>query len=356
MPVIEINGEPVVPVADLTANGPGGIERSVARLLTVGGEWMRRRRLALLSALVVLVVVSASASAALTRTNGRIVFVGARCGETSCKWRIITATARDKDEQLLATFPDSAFDEHVIVNPSPDGQRLAFMAYQKIWVMSRNGSDRHVVFTPPNDGTGVDDGPSFTPDGQHLVFTRCCPEGYGYTLWMTNLRGTNLRDVTKEPQVNGDGPADTTPQVSPDGTRVAFNRCFPDQGCVVAVANLRTGQPHNLTDPSLDSQQPNWSPDGNWIVFEYHSANGTPNIAVINRWGHHLHFLTRASSGATNDAAYSPDGRSIIFSHYPGTNGTTDLYRMRPDGTHRRVVTRTPRAFELEPKWMAATP
>ena len=36
-----------------------------------------------------------------------------------------------------------------------------------------------------------------------------------------------------------------------------------------------------------------------------------------------------------------------------GTNQTLDLYRMRPDGTHRRAITNTPRADELEPKWMA---
>jgi Tol biopolymer transport system component len=316
---------------------------------------MRRCPLAFLLALVVLVVVSSAASAAPTRVNGRIVFVRARCGQTACKWRILTATARDRDEQLLATFPDGAFDDHFIVNPSPDGQKLAYMAYQKIWVMNSDGTDRHVVFAPPSDGTGVDDGPSFTPDGQHLVFTRCCPTGDGYSLWMINVRGTGLRDVTKEPSVNGDGPADTTPQVSPDGRWIVFNRCFPDQGCVVAVASMRTGRHHDLTDPSLDSQQPNWSPGGNQIVFEYHGVNDTPNIAVINRWGHHLHYLTRASSGANNDAAYSPDGRWIIFSHYPGAGATTDLYRMQPDGMHRRMITRTPRAFELEPKWMAAS-
>jgi Tol biopolymer transport system component len=314
---------------------------------------MRRWKLGMLAAgLLLMVGMSASASAEV-RTNGRIVFVRARCGETSCKWRIVTATPRDRDEHVLGWFPDGAFDDHFIVNPSRDGRRLAFMAYNRIWVMNSDGSDRHVVFAPPNDGTGVDDGPSFTPDGQHLVFTRCCPTGFGYSLWMISLQSTHLRDVTKEPFVNGDGPADTTPQVSPNGRWVAFNRCFPDQGCVVSVANMRTGQRHDLTDPSLDSQQPNWSPDSNRIVFEYHNAHGWPNTAVINRWGHRLHYLTRGDA-VNNNAAYSPDGRWIIFTHYPGTRHTLDLYRMRPDGTHRHVITRTPRADELEPKWMAA--
>jgi Tol biopolymer transport system component len=171
---------------------------------------------------------------------------------------------------------------------------------------------------------------------------------------MINLNGRHLRDVTKEPFVNGDGPADTTPQVAPDGRWVAFNRCLPGENCEIAVANLRTGHIRNLTSTSLDTQQPNWAPDSKRIVFEYHPADGTINIAVIGRFGHHLRRLTRSSHFWNLDAAYSPDGRWIIYDRYPATGDTTDLYRMRPDGAHQRAITRTRNAYELEPKWMPA--
>jgi len=314
---------------------------------------IRRWKLGMLAAVLLLIVGFAPSASAGIRANGRIVFVRARCSDTACQWRIVTATPRDQDEHVLATFADGVFDDHFIVNPSPDGRRLAFMANQKIWIMNSDGSDLHVVFAPPTDGTGVDDGPSFTPDGQHLVFTRCCPKGYGYSLWMISIHGTHLRDITREPFQHGNGPADTTPQVSPDGRRVVFNRCFSNTPCAIAVADIHTGRIHNLTNPTLDSQQPNWSPDGNRIVFEYDPRGGMINIAVINRWGHHLHKLTSDNSAANFDAAYSPDGRWIIFSHYPGSADTLDLYAMRPDGTHRRTITQTPRLHELEPKWMA---
>ena len=172
----------------------------------------------MLAAALLLMVGLASSASADIRANGRIVFVRARCSDTACQWRIVTATPQDQDEHVLATFPDGVFDDHFIINPSPDGRRLAFMANQKIWIMNSDGSDLHAVFAPPPDGTGVDDSPSFTPDGQHLVFTRCCPKGFGYSLWMISIRGTHLRDITKEPFQHGNGPADTTPQVSPDGS------------------------------------------------------------------------------------------------------------------------------------------
>lgn len=308
---------------------------------------MRRYLWIAASSLVVLLWLSASASAAPTSSNGRLVFVRFRCGETSCKWRIVTATPRDRDEHVLAWFPDGAFDDHFIVNPSPDGRLLAFMAYQKIWVMNSDGSNRHAVFTPPNDGSGVDDGPSFTPDGHHLVFVRCCPQPFGYSLWMINTNGTHLRDITR------DRFADTTPQVSPDGRLVAFNRCR-DNGCQIAVANLRTGHIRNLVRFGMDTQQPNWSPDGKRIVFEYHPTGGTINIATINRRGGDLHKLTRSTTVYYLDASYSADGRWIIFDRFPGTNQTLDLYRMRPNGRNIQAITRTPIGNELEPKSMAA--
>jgi Tol biopolymer transport system component len=82
--------------------------------------------------------------------------------------------------------------------------------------------------------------------------------------------------------VNGDGPADTTPQVAPNGNQIVFNRCFPTGGCVVTTVSINGGTIHNLTDPALDSQHPNWSPDSRKIVFTIHSEDGTENIAIMN--------------------------------------------------------------------------
>lgn len=140
-------------------------------------------------------------------------------------------------------------DDHLIVNWSPDGSKAVFMVDQAIWQVNADGTGRR-VFAPPA-GTGLDDGPTFTPDGKHTVFTRCCPAGFGYSLWMIDADGTNLTDVTKEPFVNGDGPGDVAPQVSPDGKRIVFDRCFPDQPCVVATVNVNGGDLRQLTDNSI---------------------------------------------------------------------------------------------------------
>src|SRR4029453_8228798 len=81
---------------------------------------------------------------------------------------------------------------------SPDGTSAIFMADQGIWQVDADGSNLHLLWSPPPDGTGIDDGPTFTPDGRHIVFTRCCPKNSGYSLWMINSDGTGLKKVTTE--------------------------------------------------------------------------------------------------------------------------------------------------------------
>ena len=299
---------------------------------------------------------SGPAQAVVPGANGRIVFTRAVCNSTCSNWEIVTANANDTNEQVVAgPYPSSAFSEHFIANWSPDGRSLTFMVNQGIWKVNADGSGLRDLFQPPAD-TGVDDGPAFTPDGKHIIFTRCCITGYGYSLWMINSDGGGLKDVTKEPFVNGDGPADTTPQVSPDGKTIVFNRCFPDAPCVVATENINGTGLHDLTDNTqFASEHPNWSPDGAKIVFEMRPFNGSPNIATINPDGTGLTQLTFSvgRGAASQDPAYSPDGTKIIFSQSRSTS-VAALFTMNPDGSGVSQVTQTP-ALELAPEWAIAS-
>jgi TolB protein len=304
-----------------------------------------------------------TAHAVVPGNNGRIVFARAMEPCTSgCNWELVAADPNDANEIVLAgPFPRSVWDDHFIANWSPDGSSVIFVADlgdgSGIWQANADGSGLHEVFAAPA-GSGFDDGPAFTPDGTHIIFTRCCPEGYGYSLWSINADGTGLKDLTKEPFVNGDGPSHNLPQVSPNGKRILFHRCVPnDSGdCTsqIAVVNINGESLRLLTPPTLNAQVANWSPDGKRIVFEIHPPDATTNIAIMNADGSGLRQLTfdTGRMDGSISPCFSPDGTKILFAHSLST-GWTDLFSMNPDGSGVTRVTGRGTG-EFWPQWAAA--
>jgi TolB protein len=231
------------------------------------------------------------------------------------------------------------------------------MVNQDIWQVNADGSNLHLVWSPPPDGTGIDDGPTFTPDGKYIIFTRCCPKNSGYSLWRITADGTKLHKLTSEnvpPSV--DGPSDNLPQVSPDGTSIAYHRNVVDRrnhahlGNRVVVANINGGNVRELTDPALNAQVPNWSPSSKKLVFETNPAGSYTQIAIVRVDGSGYRQLTFGGTKTASIApSFSPDGTKIIFTRCPSTH-FCDLYTMNPDGSRVTEVTTTA-AGELCPQW-----
>ena len=296
--------------------------------------------LLVLMALTLVIATSGTTSAVVPGENGRIVF--ARCVWVGdCNWEIVASDLDGAHEIVLAgPYPRKVWDDHFTANWSPDGQSVIFMAKQAIWEVNADGSDLHKVWEPPTTHTGIDDGPSFTPDGERIVFTRCCPKVSGYALWMINADGTGLTQVTDESVPPGvDGPSDNLPQVSPDGTRIAYHRNVNEQNRVVTV-NIDGGDRRQLTDPALNAQFPNWSPDSKQVVFEMFSKSGNLEIGIVRADGTHLHRLTFSDKYANFGPAFSPDGTKILFSRQLRGGQWVGLFTMNLDGSEVTQLSR----------------
>jgi Tol biopolymer transport system component len=315
-----------------------------------------------------LVAVGGRARAVVPGTNGRILFSRAICfSDVRPCWEIVAADPNGTHETLIAgPYRRKVWDDHFIANWSPDGKTVIFMAKlgrrQAIWEVNADGTGLHAIWSPPNDGSGIDDGPAFTPDGRYIIFTRCCPKPSGYGLWRINVDGSRLRIVTREVAggPNVDGPSDNLPQVSPDGRWIAFHRnvvdCADPSDCGnrIATVNFAGGHLRELTDPSINAQIPNWSPDSERIVFEMYPPDGGAEVGIVNADGTGFRQLTFGNQETFSFApSFSPDGKKIIFSRFPSTGGV-DLFTMNPDGNGVTEVTRTA-SIELWPQWAAAS-
>ena len=98
------------------------------------------------------------------------------------------------------------------------------------------------------------------------------------------------------------------------------------------MINTDGSNPTNLTnDPSADTL-PDWSPDGNKIAF-VSSRNGGQDIYVMNANGSNVTRLTSNPPFFSVSPKWSPDGTRIAYEH----NG--EIYEMNSDGSSQTNLT-----------------
>lgn len=110
----------------------------------------------------------------------------------------------------------------------------------------------------------------------------------------------------------------SAPSISPDGLWVVFASSeITDSRNNKSVSRLwlvptdGSAPPRQLTNPVARDNNPKWSPDGRWILFES-TRSGNSQIWVISPYGGEAKQITKISTDAST-ATWSPDGRHIGF-------------------------------------------
>lgn len=239
--------------------------------------------------------------------------------------------------------------------PGENGQ-IAFRRYLgpdrtkgAIFIANRDGSgERRLTSAPGNAG---DDYPDVSPDGSFVAFQRCART---CGIYMVNTDGTGLRRVSD--RCRGVPPKctdDSYPAISPDGRQIAFVRAFGrirhDQIAHVGIYRMRIDGSH-LRKVSLPATRtaedgdPQWSPDGKQIVFVRHNFSVRPRggqaVFVINADGTGLRRVTAYKLRAGDGPDWSPDGSQILFRSPENEDFLDcDIWTIHPDGTGLRRVT-----------------
>jgi TolB protein len=170
-----------------------------------------------------------------------------------------------------------------------------------------------------------------------------------------NLDGTGRRVVYT---TNGFAADLDYPVFSPDGRQIVFERhnsglSRPADKHAVFVINADGTNLHRLTPwGENDGDNPDWSPNGKWIIYHSHldDPTGQAQYFLIHPDGTGRKQLTHYPHGThVASASFSPDGSSIVLSKGP-EGGNVDVYTMRLDGTHLRRLTRS-RLWDSAPEW-----
>jgi Tol biopolymer transport system component len=132
--------------------------------------------------------------------------------------------------------------------PSRDGKQIFALGTKQRGELVRYDIKSH-QFLPFLSGISATD-PTFSRDGKWFAYASY-PD---HTLWRSRSDGTERMQLTFPPMEV------IFPEISPDGTRVAF---FIDKG-ELFVTDMQGGQAQKVAD---NARYASWSPDGNLLVF-----------------------------------------------------------------------------------------
>lgn len=240
--------------------------------------------------------------------------------------------------------------------PSPDGLRIVYATYDSwstsIVVANRDGTGRVTLY----QDSGYNDQPAWSADGNRIAFRHRTP-GSGTDIYVVDASdGGNLLNVTAGHGATSQAWPAWSP-VMPDNSQwIAYSHAENGAAQIWAVRADGTGARRVTTAVDVYDDQPNWSPDGQRIVFQRSGSAIFGDLYVVNASGGAGGLLMQLAgplAGGQFAPTYSPDGQLIAFSSRH--NGTFyQIYTVWHDGT--RIAQRTQDDADLDyPRWMILT-
>jgi eukaryotic-like serine/threonine-protein kinase len=202
--------------------------------------------------------------------------------------------------------------------PSTDGKKLYVLGEQPRGELVRY-DPKSGQFVPILSGISAQ-GVDYSRNGEWVAYVSY-PDG---TLWRCKADGSQRLQLTFPPMRTA------WPRWSPEGKRIAFTATSPGKPWKIHLISSDGGNPQEVLPTDRDESEPNWSPDGNLLVFGRNpfwevGAHAEMAIEIVDLRTHEKSTLN-GSEGLWSPR-WSPDGH-YISAYRPDSTGLR-LFDMR---------------------------
>jgi Tol biopolymer transport system component len=189
---------------------------------------------------------------------------------------------------------------------------------------------------------------AWSPDGTRLAFSAIQDfnqETGDAEIYVMNADGSDLMDLSNNPA------AEAAPDWSPDGQGIVFSSTRSGKDELFIVNADGDGLRQLTRDPNTYARDPRWSPDSSRIAFTC-TRDSESSICLISPDGRGLIVLTPGVS-----PLWSPDGKKIAY-HGSGDGKHTAIFVISTDGKNIEQVTHNDSdafSFDWSPdgRWIA---
>jgi Tol biopolymer transport system component len=301
--------------------------------------------------------VGALALAAVLVSVGVLLAVGlfsnGRSKMTPGVRRPTTGPTKPGTEQMLSIVDVNSGDRTAFRAPlgasgfdfTPDGSMVTYTdvdenGIHQVFVMGADGSNRKQLTHGTLGVTPTGTPPQWSPDGSRIAYWAFLP-GSGIEIFVVRVSDGVSTRVTNEPKdvYEGGWASDrsfvfsisnaasaypllarsivletgktatiardvSTPEVSPDGTQIAFDSYFRPQGeAWLSLMNIDGTSRKKIQHVSYNGSYPKWSPDGTKIAYVDSPADGVSGTYIYDLATGVTRFLTagRIESWIDND-------------------------------------------------------
>ena len=234
-------------------------------------------------------------------------------------------------------------------NASPswrsDCAEIAYVQNAGVAVMQPDGEHLRDLYRYEHGGSVAASAVSWTawsPDGTRVALAaenRGSDVSYwARHIWVIEADGSNMAQLTNGPHWDAD------PSWSPDGNQIVFNRSFFEGDSYIVTIDVDGSNETPLTAGSTKEYSPSWSPDG--ANIGYVTEHG--QLALMASDGSNRREIVANHAERFGGMSWSPDSSQIAYTRDLGE--CTAIVLINGDGTDERRISYLP-GDSSQPAW-----